>query len=94
MLADGKHVSIRVFEPCNLVAGGRRPDAQLGVLNEGIFFEGNALLFQGSYSGFNILHLPAEDGAPDRSEVRNLADADHAFAGFHHQRKLIKTDEL
>src|ERR1700680_1020014 len=44
MLAHGKDVTIRVLEPGYFVAAGGGPDSQLAILNEGIFFECDALL--------------------------------------------------
>jgi hypothetical protein len=39
MLADGENVSVRVFEPGDLVAARRSPDAAVLVLDEWVFFE-------------------------------------------------------
>src|SRR2546422_7875993 len=94
MLADGEDVSVRVFEPGDLVAAGRSPDAAFLVLDEGIFFEHNSALCEQVDDAFDIGDFPAEDGAPQRSEVRNLRNADLVAADFHHQRKLIEAYEL
>jgi hypothetical protein len=57
MLAHGKDVAIRVLEPGYFVAAGGAPDSQLAILNEGIFFECEALLLE-----------PGDD----RLDVRNV----------------------
>src|ERR1700694_4057176 len=94
MLADGKDVAVGVFEPGDLAAIRGGPDAEGLVLGKGILFRGNAAVTEPGGDGFDVFDLPAEDGALQRREIRDLCDANHEAAGVHDQGILIEAHEL
>ena len=69
MLADGEDVAVRIFEPGYFVAAGGGPDSEFLILDEGIFFGGDALLLEPGDDGFDVCYFPAEDSALQRSEI-------------------------
>jgi len=94
MLADAEDVAVGVFEPGDFAAVGGGPDAEFLVLGKGIFFRGDAAVAKPGGGGFDVLDLPSEDGALERSEIRDLGDANHVVADAHDQRKFIETYKL
>ncbi len=62
MLANRKHVSVRVFEPGHLVAIRRRPDSQFAILNERISLKGHTPLLEPADNRLDIADFPAQDG--------------------------------
>ena len=94
VLADRKHVAVRVFERGYLVAVGSGPDSQFAILHEGILLESHASPRKPARDGSDVTHLPAHHGVRSGSEVRSLCNPDHGFAGTHYQSKLVIADEL
>src|SRR6266849_2225289 len=94
MLADGKDVAVGVFEPGYFAAVGGGPDAEVLVLSEGVFFRRDAPVAKPGGDGLDVFDLPSEDGALQRSEVRDFCDADHVAADSHDQGKSIEAYEL
>src|SRR6516225_8033833 len=94
MLAYGKDVAVRIFEPCYLVAVGRGPDSEFAVLHKGILLESNALFPEPSGHRLDVRHLPAEDSTLQGGEIRQLGNADHVPSGVHDQRVLIQAHKL
>src|SRR6266436_195464 len=94
MLAYGKDVAIRIFEPSYFAAVGGGPDAEVLILGEGIFFRGNAVIAEPGGGGLDVFDLPAEDGALQGSEIRDLCDANHVAADVHDHSNLIEAYEF
>src|SRR4029077_9622527 len=94
VLGDAEDVAVGVLEPGDLVTVGRGPDAEVAILNEGIFFADDAALIEPSDDGGDVLDFPAEDSALERREIGGFGDADGAGAGAHHERVLVQADEL
>src|SRR5947207_14143595 len=94
MLADGEDVAVGVFEPGYFAAVGGGPDAEGWVLGERLLFRRDAAVAEPGGNGFDAFDSPAEDGALQRSETRDLDDANHVAADAHYQRKFVEADEL
>src|SRR5215472_8307632 len=94
MLAYREDVTVRILKPRYLVTGGRRPNPELTILNKGILLQGNPSVRKPGCHGFDVLHFPAEDGALEWGEIRDLGNPDHVPAGVHDQRILIQTHKL
>src|SRR5438876_9520333 len=83
MLADGEDVAVGILEPGYFAAVGGGPDAEGGVLGESMLFRRDAAVAEPGGNGFDAFDLPAEDAALQRSETRDLDDANHAAAAAH-----------
>ncbi len=93
MLTDAEDVSVWILEPGDLIASGCGPDAKFLVLNEGIFFKGDAARFEPGDESFDIPRFPTEDGVGGGSELLHFGDTDHGVAGLHHQGESVVADE-
>src|SRR6266849_9479057 len=94
MLADGEDVAVGIFELGYFAAVGSGPNAEGLVLGERILFRGDAAVAQPGSDGFDVFDLPAEEGALQRSEIRDLDDANHVAADAHDQGKFIQADKF
>src|SRR5580700_1382427 len=94
VLRDAENTVVRIFEPRDLVAAGRGPNAEFLILSERIFLEGDAAIFQPVCDRSDVFHFPAEDGALKRGKVRDFCDANLVAADAHDQCKLIEADEF
>src|SRR6202022_4111959 len=94
VLANRKHVPVRVLKPGYFVPIRRRPDSKFGILNEGVLFEYHALLCEPTDDSLDIAQLPAHDGVWGWSEILHLCDSDHGFTGSHPEGELVVADEL
>src|SRR6266849_9040980 len=94
MLADGEDVAVGIFELGYFAAVGCGPNAEGLVLGERILFRGDAAVAQPGGDGFDVFDLPAEDGALQRSEIRDLDDANHVATHAYDQGKFIEAYEF
>src|SRR5882724_11027394 len=98
-MASRKHrirrrLAPRPRRPPGKVSLRPRPDTEVLVLGEGILFRGDAAVAEPGGDGFDVFDLPSEDGALQRSEIRDLDDANHVTADGHDQRKFIQAYEF
>lgn len=94
MLRDAQDIAVGILEPGDLVARGRGPDADFGILDERIFFKSDTALLEPFDDGLDILDFPAQNGVSRGSEIGDSGNAHHVRAGLHGQRILIEADKL
>src|SRR5215469_13950512 len=94
MVAYGKNVAVWIFEPRYLVTRGRCPNSEFTILNKGILLESNPFIPKPGCHRFDVFDFPAEDGALQWRETRDLRNANHVPAGIHDQGILIQTHKL
>src|SRR5262252_4908709 len=94
MLADRKHISIRILEPRHLVSVRSGPDSERAILDERIFLQLDPTLLEAGCHRGDVFHLPAQNGVPRRAKFLYSADADLVLPRFHHQGELIQAHKL
>ena len=90
VLPDRQNIPVGIFEPCDLAAVGRGPDAEFFILGERKFFELDSALNKPLGNSADVRYFPAEDGALTRSEIANPSNSDVILAGLHYQRVLVE----
>src|SRR5712664_2870136 len=94
VLTHGQDIAVWILEPRHFVTIGSCPDPAFAILDERILFQSNALFVEPGDYRIDVVDFPAQDGALDWREIRNLGNSDVVPASFHHQRILVEADEF